>query len=150
MNHWNVMDDQCDASTSTQRQTHCKWLHLAWWFPALVSFHPGSHQISVVCAESAACGSSGWLFKGLRDWQVYSPSKCEGIVSLCCTWASCWLCTQTGKLKTWITGFVFSQILRNVMEMWLLRFWDFNHFDTFLKLWNHMVSSSNKILHQRQ
>lgn len=54
-------------------------LHLAWWCPALVSFHPGSYQITVVCTERAACGSTGWFFKGLQDWQVYSPLNAEGL-----------------------------------------------------------------------
>lgn len=54
-------------------------LHFAWWFSALVSFQPGSHQISVVCAKSAACGSTGWFFNGLQDWQVYSLQNGKGL-----------------------------------------------------------------------
>lgn len=46
---------------------------------SLVSFQPGSHQISVACAERAACGSTGWFYKGLEDWQVYSPLNVKGL-----------------------------------------------------------------------
>lgn len=64
-----------------------------------------------VCWES--CIWFHWLvLQGFTGLTGLFPSKCEGIVSLCCTWASCWLCTQTGKLlKMGIAGFVFTQNL---------------------------------------
>lgn len=58
---------------------HWERLHFAWWFSALVSFQPGSHQISAVCAKRAACGSTGWFFKVLQDWQVYSLQNGKGL-----------------------------------------------------------------------
>lgn len=66
--------------------------------PAPVSFHPGSRQISVMCAERAACGSTGWFFKGFTGLTGLFPSECGGIVSFCCTWASRWLRARTRTL----------------------------------------------------
>ena len=83
--HESLRCDECSVGcTHINKAETTRWecLHIAWWRRALVSFHPGSHQISVACAERDAYGSTGWLFKGLQDWQVYSPSKCGGIVSL--------------------------------------------------------------------
>lgn len=76
---------------------------------ALISFQPASHQITGGCWKS--CIWFHWLvlqrFTGLTG---LFPSKCEGTVSLCCTWASFRLCAQAGKLlKAGITGFVLSE-----------------------------------------
>lgn len=59
-----------------------------------------------VCWKS--CIWFHWLvLQGFTGLTGLFLSKCEGIVSLRCTWASCWLCAQTGKLlKMGITGFV--------------------------------------------
>lgn len=71
--------------------------------PALVSFHPGSHQISV---QRAACvqgelhvvplvGSSRvFFFSGVTG---LFPAEWGGIVSVCYTWAEPTLCAQESE-----------------------------------------------------
>lgn len=90
---------------------------IPWWEPAYCTmmlcvgaFPPWlTSDYCDVCWES--CIWFHWLvLQGFTGLTGLFPSKCEGIVSLCCTWASCWLCAQTGKLlKMGITGFVFTQ-----------------------------------------
>lgn len=128
MNHWNVRNVLC-KQTLRKHITGWECLYFEWRCPMLLSFHPGSHQISAVHAERAACGSTGWFFKGLQDWQVYSRLNVKGLSLSAAPEPPAGSVFTQEEVKNWITGFVFlshpTHHDRYVMAH-TLRLWDFN------------------------
>lgn len=153
---WNVMNVQCDASKSTmqkktlrkhkQKSPCWEFLHFAWWSSAFLSFHPGSRQISVMCAERRRelhvvplVGSS----RVLQDWQVYSPLNMRGLSLLAAPEPPAgFVLTQANFLKPEKQALFF--LLRNMMDTWRIHgVWDLNHFHAVFKILEVAQTSCN-------